>query len=167
MAGRHLNIPPLTKQDILRFWERIRIRRLGKCWKWRVGKTADGYGELWLAKAAGVFRAHRVAWVISNGPIPTDLFVLHHCDNRDCCNPQHLFLGTNADNMQDAARKGRIANGEKRWNAKLTAKQVRAIRKDYIPNNRARGMHGLANRWGVNQRTIYDIIHHRTWSHVK
>ena len=84
--------------------------------------------------------AHRVAWMLAYGPIPDGLSVLHHCDNPICCNPAHLWLGTQADNIRDRDSKGRQATGvsrrtiksfgEKNGQAKLTRDNVRAIRKD-------------------------------------
>ncbi|MBP8196936.1 MAG: HNH endonuclease [Chromatiaceae bacterium] len=87
-----------------KFWDRV-VRTDG-CWQWKGAKKASGYGK--LSPSAGVFLvAHRIAWEIHNGPIPEGLFVCHHCDNPECTNPEHLFLGTPQDNMDDKVRKGR------------------------------------------------------------
>lgn len=75
------------------------------CWIWIGGKTSDGYGKFYLNGIKR--RAHRVAWVIRNGQIPEGLNVLHNCDNPSCVNPDHLFLGTQIDNIIDMVSKGR------------------------------------------------------------
>lgn len=92
-----------------RFWQKV--QKGDGCWVWTgavvLGKR-EKYGRfLFNGKVRG---AHRVAWELTNGPIPEGIFVLHHCDNPPCVRPDHLFLGTNSTNMLDAARKGRMVN---------------------------------------------------------
>ena len=100
----------LTDSLESRFWNRL--DKGGNCWNWQGGKDRpDGYGCLHYADNGKrhSLKAHRVSWVIHNGPIPDGLWVLHKCDNPSCVNPNHLFLGTRQDNMLDAASKGRIS----------------------------------------------------------
>jgi hypothetical protein len=78
------------------------------CWPWTGSCTRHGYGKLSATEVA-----HRVAWELTNGPIPSGLCVLHRCDNPPCCNPAHLFLGTRSDNVADMVAKGRAAVGDK------------------------------------------------------
>ena len=82
-----------------------RVDHTGKCWLWVGAVTSRGYG--WFVAKGRQWTAHRFSWHISRGPIPDGLFVCHHCDTPRCVRPQHLFLGTHADNMADMKAKGR------------------------------------------------------------
>lgn len=132
------------------------------CWTWKGGVLSDGYGAFWMDGMNR--RAHRIAFEIYHGPIPEDTCVLHTCDNRLCVNPDHLFLGTRADNIKDATKKGRQQKGETHYNAKLTETDVRMICTLY---NRDKWSHkDIAERFGVHPVTISDIINGRTWRSV-
>lgn len=88
------------------------------CWNWKAASDGSGYGSLrWKGKSQ---RPHRVVWELWNGSIPAGLFICHHCDNRSCCNPQHLFLGTPRDNTRDGMSKSRMRFG-KATSAELVA----------------------------------------------
>lgn len=144
------------------------------CWLWaRVWVDADGYGM--LKHEGRVWRAHRLAWHLTRGPIG-DLCVLHHCDTPACINPDHLFLGTNVDNTADRHRKGRDAKGDRNGSrlhpetrprgeanpkAKLTAAKVVELRAAY-----ASGVcqADLARRYGVRPNAVRQIILGRHWS---
>jgi hypothetical protein len=102
------------------------------------------------------YRAHRIAWEITNGTIPDNLFVCHKCDTPPCVNPSHLFLGTHADNMQDRSNKNRMnaAYGERNGQAKLTSYDVELIRyqrKDGV------SVKTVAKRFGIAQSHVYRI----------
>jgi len=187
VARTHRIIPPLTPQDILRFWEKVRIRSPEECWPWQAQKAPDGRGRFLLGSRTDgsrrFFLAHRIAWTIAKGPIPGRLYVCHHCDIPLCQNPRHLFLGTQADNMRDMQQKGRqgydkirgerngrhthperTARGERGGNAKLTDGRVREIRRRYAAGNTS--LRFLAREYGIGQATVWYIVHRATWAHV-
>jgi hypothetical protein len=125
------------------------------CFIWLGSVDPQGYGRIFYDGAN--WRASRVSWKLSKGSIGS-LHVLHRCDNRLCVNPDHLFLGTNQDNILDKAKKGRVAS------AKLSPDKVKAIRRQ-----RADGasLSDLADQYGVTPATVHaSIVGKRTWAHV-
>lgn len=90
---------------IKRFWSKVTIGEPDACWVWTGCRAKDGYGR--LTRDGKSHTAHRIAWGFSNGPIPDGMHVLHRCDFPPCCNPAHLWIGTNADNVRDKTAKGR------------------------------------------------------------
>ena len=87
-----------------RFWSKVHVGLPEECWEWQAN-TGRGYGMFWFGKTPIV--AHRASWMMLRGPIPEGMNVLHKCDNRKCVNPNHLFIGTQSDNVQDMLQKGR------------------------------------------------------------
>jgi hypothetical protein len=142
-----------------RFWEKV--RKTEGCWIWTARKTKKGYGHFRVNNTKRMF-AHRLAYTLTHGEVSENLQVCHHCDNPPCCNPDHLFLGTNADNVADRERKGRSARtGAIQY--RLTADQVADIR--------ARHQQGvmqstLADEYGVCRAAIGKIVRGETWKHL-
>lgn len=138
-----------------RFWGKV--RRGDGCWLWLAHANWGGYGFFRVGSKMEL--AHRVSWVLLNGQIPADLWVLHKCDNRLCVNPAHLFLGTHADNMRDMAAKGRgksnpHAGTSSKW-AKLTdADVLSAIRRVAAGESRR----AVAKSFGVDESSIRRIV---------
>ena len=129
------------------------------CHYWIGHLDAKGYGSTHLDYK--VQRAHRVAYELYVGKIPNGLMVCHSCDNPICVNPDHLFVGTNLDNMQDKARKNRSAIGVRHGLSKLTERDVLFIRENIkIPSP------VFASRFGVAKETINSIKRNKTWKHV-
>lgn len=120
-----------TPKDVDRFWSKVaKTDNPDECWNWMAG-TRDGYGDIRIQHKT--VASHRIAYQLTHGDIPDDLHVLHHCDNRRCCNPRHLYLGTNLDNVHDRVMRGRNGDvrGEKHGRHKLTWEQVKIIRERY------------------------------------
>lgn len=130
------------------------------CWIWQ-GAARSGYGTIGTKKRS--LALHRFMWEVRFGPIPTGLCVLHHCDNRRCCNPDHLFVGTMGDNNRDRDAKGRQAHSERNNHAKLTRELVAEIRGKY-----KRGVtkqRDLAKEYGIAQSTLWAIVTDRNWKY--
>jgi hypothetical protein len=133
------------------------------CWLWQGMVTPDGYGVAFIAKKRQA--AHRAAWMLFCGPIPAGMAVCHKCDVRACVNPDHLFVGTAADNAQDRVNKDRTPRGEKHHATKLTVDQVSRI-KTMLAEDRMY-MSEIAREFGVSISTIAGIKHGRTWRVVE
>jgi hypothetical protein len=96
-----------------RFWPKVDSSAgPSACWPWTASCKVKGYGQIGAGGRQRPLLAHRVAWEIANGPIGEGLVVCHSCDNPKCCNPAHLFVGTQAENLQDMTSKGRRCSGE-------------------------------------------------------
>lgn len=91
-----------------RFWNKVNKQTIDGCWEWIGCKDRLGYGRLMYWGTLTL--AHRFSWELHNKKIPKGLNVLHKCDNRKCVNPEHLWLGTHRDNMEDMVKKGRSGN---------------------------------------------------------
>lgn len=170
-----------TEQD---FWKHVNKRNADECWIWTGRLTDCGYGRVGYHRKQ--WKAHRLAWALTYGSIENGMGVLHKCDNPPCCNPNHLFIGTQIDNMADSARKGRhprnathylpsgdrhhsrlhpevMARGEHNGSAVLTEEKVRQIRQR---RERGETMSSLARAFGVAKGNIIFIVHRQTWKHV-
>jgi len=155
------------------FWDRVdKTKGHGPqqdCWIWTGGKT-DGYGTI---RFHGTMqKSHRVAWILTNGEIKNNAQVLHRCDNPSCVNPEHLFLGTNHDNVLDRHKKGRSKNifvsenhpstqrsGERHWQAKLSNADVKAIRGLYSSGIKQTQ---IAQKYSIHSATVSRIVR-REW----
>lgn len=153
-----------TPSDISRLWSNINVLEdVDACWEWQSGLNTGGYGHLSIRGKARL--AHRLVYAVSYGDFSHNLCVCHTCDNRLCCNPHHLFLGTVKDNNQDRTQKGRGGGhkikGEGNGNHKLTSSDVEEIRKLY-----ATGLYSqqtIGKQFGVHQTVVSSIILNRTW----
>lgn len=164
------NRVPLYK----RFWESLDTSQ--DCWLWTGAKGPKGYGHI-VVDTRHTY-AHRYSYELANGPIPEGKMVLHKCDNRLCCNPSHLYVGTAADNTADMVRRGRCTSGlvsrfhldpdcergELNPYAKLTNDKVRQIRARYAEGGISQAK--LARAFSVCQMTIWHIVNRKTWTHI-
>jgi len=154
--------PRYTYED---FWAQVDVSAPEKCWEWRSHVNACGYGKVtWHGKS---YTVHRLsAWfsgIIKN--IYSLEHILHECDNRRCCNPDHLFAGTTQENTRDKVNKGRQAKGAKQHLAKLTDSQITEIRSKYVPYKTS--LRVVGEQYGVGISTIHAIVKNQTWKHVE
>lgn len=152
--GRKSNTLDQTRVS---FW--LRVKRLGKaqCWPWAGCLSENGYGRFSPSRSKTV-SAHRLAFTLGRGPIPKGMMVCHHCDNRECCNPTHLFVGTAKDNRQDALSKGRVPTGVRHHAAKLRDCDVAEIRRRYT---RRIGVGALAKKFGISMGYLWVLTHQK------
>ena len=181
MVNQHGKIEFIIRKHP-RFFNKVDIpENLEDCWEWAADKIFDdGYGKYGFNGKRT--RSHRFSYQIFYGKTPCKnkegkrICVCHHCDNPGCVNPNHLFLGTQKDNLNDARNKGRWvpedfgfqkghnhSRGEKHSNSKLTEKEVRLIRKELKEGVKPKF---LSKRFGVGVHTIYGIKNRRTWKHI-
>ena len=133
------------------------VDKSGVCWEWTGLLSRDGYGVFCD------FRSHRYSWELAHGPIPKGMLVCHTCDNRLCVRPDHLFLGTVADNSADMVAKGRSCNGERHPKAKLTEQAVRELRERWRAGESIRS---IARSTGMDRKSITDMLKGVHWKNV-
>lgn len=189
----------MKKSPEQRFWDKVNKdgptmpHMDSACWIWIGGSITEfGYGGFSVAHKK-YMSAHRFSWQLHYGAIPNGLFVLHRCDNPSCANPEHLWLGTQADNMADKMAKGRfrngaythpeqyrrgknhhnslrperLARGESHANAKLSKAQVLEIRQRYDSAPKKWGLlPKLAAEYGVHLSNIFLIVKRKNWKHI-
>lgn len=148
----------LDPELIARFWKLVDKNgpvpshkpELGPCWVWTGSVGANGYGRMNLGQRGVRERSHRIAWMIINGEIPVGIHVLHRCDYPGCVNAeQHLFLGTQADNMADMADKARGRRSS------FSDEQIRDMRESYAKGESQRS---LGQRYGISQAMAHYIV---------
>jgi len=176
MAQAKTPIPQLSDSDKERFFAKVStVPTAAGCLEWTASKNLKGYGLFGLKGRS--YQAHRVACFLETGFDPGEFLVCHTCDNPSCCNFDHLWLGTNADNMLDKMKKGRgnapsgdrhgshlhperLARGESHGGSKLTEADIPIIRTD------TRTLHVIAAEYGVAFTLIHKIKRRKLWRHV-
>lgn len=179
MSNQHISIPTLSEKDIKRFWSKVNILEdKNLCWLW-IPRTSPNklHGEFRIESKN--YTSHRIAYFLHYGIDPGKLVVCHTCDCRKCCNPNHLFLGTQKDNMVDMVSKNRQAKGlnhgcykhpetlrkgELNGRAKLTESLVLHIR--HLKETQNIPTRKLARDFGVHQGTMIDLLRRKTWKHI-
>ena len=144
-----------------RFW--AKVQKSDGCWIWTAYRSHKGYG-FFMGEDGRKSNASRIAWVLTYGPIPDDMLVCHHCDNPACVRPDHLFLGTPAENSADMMAKGRQTFGEINPSAKITDEQVRDARLRYAAGGITQKQ--LAQELGISRSNVSLLVRGKAWKHV-
>lgn len=137
-----------------RFWPKVSVGEVDGCWPWIAkAKHPFGYGRMSAGRTVQL-KAHQISWALANGPIPAGCAILHDCDNPTCCNPDHLSLGTQVDNIEDMRTKGRSSKppvhvGDSHPRAKFTSAQVASIISDTRPARE------IAAAYGTTVTSVY------------
>lgn len=171
MDGRRLRWGSIEERFLASFTK----GKKDECWNWNNSVDSSGYGQ--VKEFGKIHKAHRFSYTHYVGKIPDGLCVLHSCDNPRCVNPNHLWLGTKADNSRDMIEKGRDnfkcskgatdpAKGEDNGMAILTEELVIWIRQVYKPRHPKFGQSALGRHLGMSQANIHRIITRKLWSHV-
>lgn len=165
-VSEHIGVPTkeinLSPERIERFWRSV--EKGDGCWNWKGLKSEKGYGVFCHHAGGGrksQIRSHRIAYTLTKGPIKPGEFILHSCDNKACCNPDHLRAGTNIDNVRDRMERNRLCSG-----AKINMEIANEIRRRVF-NGESKG--SLSREFGISTRNIRSIckfeiwVDHRLW----
>ena len=151
-------------------WNQVTPSNNKECWIWQGCTNPEGYGIIRRRIGNGkqkFYPVHRLAYKILIGDIPDGMYVCHHCDNPPCVNPNHLFIGTPSDNIQDCIQKGRFrcnpSRGEANGQSKLSLSQVKEMRIKFDNGVKARD---LSEEYGVSDSQIWNIVYRKAWKHV-
>lgn len=178
LSNNHIPIPELSQLDISRFWDKVYVSDKEVCWNWKAN-TIKGYGMFCVSGFK--IRAHRIAYYLGTKADPLDMVVCHSCDNPSCCNPNHLFAGTQLDNIRDRVLKGRtksqaglkngaytcpdkVNKGSKNGFSKLTETEVIEILR--LRNSGAKNK-DLAIKFNVTPENISSIVVRKAWKHIE
>lgn len=151
--------------EITRFWFYVDTGNENECWEWERSKDGGGYGVFTTHKY-GREKSHRISYLECVGEIPEGLMVLHTCDNPSCCNPKHLFLGTNQENMDDKVKKNRQSRlfGGDNGRCQMSEKNIMSMRKDYRSGNFSYS--DLVYKYKISQTQVARIIKRESWAWV-
>lgn len=147
------------------FWNLVDIKGEDNCWTWKgsvTGRKQNSYGRFRFNRK--IVKSHRLSYELMYGNIPEDLFVLHSCDNKLCCNPKHLHLGTHRDNMNEAKERGRVPRGENSKLTKLKNENIIKIRELY--DSKKYTNRQIGKLFDISKNHVSLIVHRKIWTHI-
>lgn len=151
-----MDIANVIDLDIARFWDKVNIRNTDQCWPWKASTRGRGdniYGQFKLNDK--MFQSHRISWYLSNGDIPKGKLICHNCDNSLCCNPSHLYCGTQKDNIQDRSRRNRVDCSVYAHSMSLYSGEIWLVRKLYVAGIKQKD---IAKMFKTSQPTISTVL---------
>lgn len=158
------NGKPIQSTDLENVKEKIQrsivIDQTSGCWLWQKAKEAFGYGVIRADNKR--YLAHRLSYKVYNGKLDDKLLVLHKCDVPACINPDHLYMGTYKNNMEDCVRRGRFASRDRKPNAKLKSTDIQTIKNLYFAEKLTHKE--IAHVYKVSIRLIGDVVNEKRWS---
>ena len=143
--------------DLDRFFSHV--NKTDSCWIWAGSKTNLGYGRIYDGSNGKRYVAHRLMWELTYGKIPDGMYICHTCDNKLCVNPDHLFLGTQKDNMEDCVNKGRFADKSNENNGRCKISNGDVIKMRSLFPSYTIG--ALSEMFGISYGHVQDIVHYR------
>jgi hypothetical protein len=149
----------LSKAEMDRFESFVLPEPTSGCWLWTGGATPSGHGHFWLRGKTK--KAHRISYELKCGPVEDGKIICHKCDVPSCVNPDHLFVGSPADNSRDMVAKARQKKGVDVNTAKITPDAVRHIRAKVLTSRE------YCDLYGINYRSVWNIQTRKTWRHVQ
>jgi hypothetical protein len=155
--------PQFNSYEIATFLSRIDMSGgPDACWPTTQSRDSNGYGRIRFVSCS--YAMHRLVYELVHGDIPPDMLICHTCDNPPCCNPAHLFVGSQYDNAMDRERKQRLNHprGESHAGTNLTEAQVLEIRSRWPGEKQS----DIGADYGVGQATVWRIIHKKVWTHI-
>lgn len=157
----------LGMDSVERYWAKVDFSNPTGCWLWTASTTRDGYGR-WQPESGQNVLAHRFGWELLHGSIPAGLEVCHRCDTPSCQRPDHLFLGTHAENMADCSAKGRINRESRNQGSKHGYSKVN---EDMVLEIRRRSQAGepglaIAKAFGISRANVSLIVNRKAWTHI-
>ncbi len=144
------------------FWSKVDKNGPNGCWLFMGYRDKDNYGDMYYDRKH--IQSHRLSWRLLRGD-PGKLDVLHKCDNPPCCNPEHLYLGTDKENARDRVRFGKQQRGENVVGAIMTEESVRQLRQDRLASSDS--YYKLGTKYGISYSQARAICNGTRWAHVK
>lgn len=153
----------VDSKALIRFWNNVAKKNIDECWNWIGTLNDSGYGKFCIKHQMKY--ADRVSYYLHYGSYDPKLFVCHKCDNPQCVNPNHLFLGTSKDNMQDAKNKCRTCIGSKNATSVLNESLVHNLIKDILIG-KYNNLNQICKEYQLSETAIKNILNGNTWTHV-